>query len=239
MQRRELLINSLIAAALLQAHNHAQALSLGDLVGITNADASSGVKKTLEIGAVAAVGLLGKADGFWGNELVRIALPKYLQDASKLMRAVGQGKRVDDLLLGMNRAAEQAVPLAKDLLVGAVKGMSVVDAKNILTGGSTSVTQFFASKTRLPLNSQFLPIVSSVTERIGLARQYNRVVDKAQGMGILNAAKAEESRVERHVTTSALNGLYLTIGEQEKKIRQNPQSYATDVISRVFGAVKR
>ena len=165
-------IAALVGAAITQAH----ALSLGDL---TNAEASQGLKTALEKGALAAVAILGKADGFWGNDKVRIPLPGFLDDAAKLLKTLGQGKRVDVLLLSMNRAAETAVPMAKDLLVGAVKSMSVSDAKKILSGGDTSVTSFFAEKTRQPLGLKFLPVVTQATEKVGLAVKYNQVAATA------------------------------------------------------------
>ena len=141
-----------LTALLLAATRQAQALSLGDL---SNADASSGVKAALGQGVRSAVALLGRPDGFLGNPQVRIGLPGSLDDAAKLLRTFGQGQRIDELITALNRAAETAVPMGQDLLVAAVQSMTVTDAKNILTGGDTSVTQFFASKTRTPLGQRF------------------------------------------------------------------------------------
>ncbi len=164
------------ATLLSLAYTRAHALSLGDL---TNAEASQGLKTALEKGALAAVALLGKTDGFLGNDKVRIPLPGFLEDAAKLLKTLGQGKRVDELLVSMNRAAETAVPMAKDLLVGAVKSMSVSDAKKILSGGDTSVTGFFAEKTREPLGVKFLPVVTKATEKVGPGSQ----VQPCRGQG--------------------------------------------------------
>jgi len=148
MHRRQFNTTSLIAAVSLMAHfRAAHAFSLADLSG---ADASSGLKLALEKGATAAVGLLGVQDGFMANDKVRIALPGYLNEAAKWLKMMGQGQRVDELVLGMNRAAEMAMPMAKDLLVGPVKSMSVSDAKTILQGGNTAATEYFNSKTREP-----------------------------------------------------------------------------------------
>jgi Protein of unknown function (DUF4197) len=234
MQRRDFngAAASTLGALLLLAHARAQALSLDDL---TNAEASSGLKTALERGALSAVSLLGKTDGFLGNPLVRIPLPGFLQDASKLMRTLGQGKRIDELVTSMNRAAETAVPMAKDLLVGAVKSMSVTDAKNILQGGDTSVTSFFAEKTRAPLGVKFLPIVTQATEKVGLAQKYNAVASKASGMGLM---KKEDSNIQSYVTGKALDGLYLMIGEEEKKIRQDPVGTGSAILKKVFGVLK-
>ncbi|MBL8337320.1 MAG: DUF4197 domain-containing protein [Rhodoferax sp.] len=221
-----------LAALIALAYGQAYALSLSDL---TNAEASQGLKTALEKGALAAVGLLGKTDGFLGNDKVRIPLPGFLEDAAKLLKSLGQGKRVDELLVSMNRAAETAVPMAKDLLVGAVKSMSVSDAKKILSGGDTSVTGFFAEKTREPLGVKFLPVVNKATEKVGLAAKYNRVAEKAQGMGLV---KKEDANIQQYVTRKSLDGLYFMIGEEEKKIRQDPVGTGSAVLKKVFGALK-
>lgn len=221
-----------LAAVLWLAHAKAHALSLGDL---SNTEASQGLKTALEKGALAAVNLLGKTDGFLGNEKVRIPLPGFLEDAAKLLKTLGQGKRVDELVTSMNRAAETAVPLAKDLLVAAVKSMTVTDAKKILSGGETSVTGFFAEKTREPLGVKFLPVVTKATEKVGLAAKYNRVASKAAGMGLV---KKEDANIQQYVTGKALDGLYYMIGEEEKKIRQDPVGTGSAILKKVFGALK-
>ena len=147
--------------------------------GISEGDAALGVRAALERGASAAVDLLGRRGGFLDNPKVRIELPGYLKEAAKLLKYTGQQKRVDEFVTTMNRAAEAAVPEAKSLLVGAVKAMSVEDAKRIITGSDTAVTQFFASKTRAPLNQKFLPIVAQATQKVSLAEKYNAVAGKA------------------------------------------------------------
>jgi Protein of unknown function (DUF4197) len=220
-----------LAALIGLAHLQAQALSLSDL---TNADASAGLKAALTKGATAAVESLGKADGFLGNALVRIPLPGFLEKAAGLLRTLGQGARIDELVTSMNRAAEAAVPQAKDMLVNAVKSMSVQDAKKILGGGDTSVTAFFAEKTRSPLEGKFL-VVTKATEKVGLAAQYNDIAGKAAGMGLM---KKEDSNIQQYVTGKSLDGLYLMIGEEEKKIRQDPVGTGSNILKKVFGAIK-
>jgi hypothetical protein len=214
------------------AWSQAHALGIADL---SNTEASQGLKTALERGALAAVGLLGKPDGFLGNPKVRIPLPSFLKDGVKMLKAIGRGKQVEELEVAMNRAAEQAVPLARDLLVNAVKSMSVTDAKNILTGGETSVTRFFEDKTRSPLSTSFLPVVTKATENVGLADKYNKVAGKAQGMGLV---KKEDANIELYVTRKALDGLYTIIGEEEKKIRRDPVGTGSALLSKVFGALK-
>ncbi len=211
------------------------ALALDARAELSELDAASGIRAALERGAVSAVGLLGKADGFMGNPLVRIPLPGFLNEAAKLLKVIGQQQRVDELVTAMNRAAEAAVPEAKTLLVSAVKSMSVDDAKRILSGGDNSVTQFFADKTRQPLGVKFLPIVTKATDKVALADKYNAVAGKASGVGLL---KKEDANIQQYVTGKALDGLYLMIGEEEKKIRQDPISTGSAILKKVFGSLK-
>ncbi len=226
---------SALGALILATYSQAHALSMGDLAGISNKDASTGLKTALEKGALAAVALLGKTDGFFGNPKVQIPLPGFLQDVSGLLKSLGQGKRIDELMLSINRAAEAAVPMGKDLLVSSVRAMSVTDAKNILTGGETSVTTFFAEKTRIPLSGTFLPIVTRATEKVGLANKYNEIAGKASGFGLV---KKEDANIQQYVTGKSLDGLYLIIGEEEKKIRQDPVGTGSAILKKVFGALK-
>ena len=234
MDRRHFNLVSIpaLAALVTLTHRQALALTLGDL---TNAEASQGLKLALEKGALAAVGLLGKTDGFLLNDKVRIPLPGFLETAASLLRTLGQGGRIDELVTSMNRAAETAVPQARDLLVNAVKSMSVDDAKKILGGGDTSVTGFFAEKTRGPLGLKFLPIVTLATEKVGMANQYNDIAGKAAGMGLMNK---DDANIQRYVTGKSLDGLYYMIGEEEKKIRQDPIGTGSAILKKVFGVLK-
>jgi len=199
---------------------------------LSESDAASGIRVALERGAVAAVGLLGRNDGFLANPKVRIPLPGFLNDAAKLMKATGQGRKVDELVTAMNRAAEAAVPEAKTLLVSAAKAISVDDALKIVRGGETSVTDYFAGKTRTPLGGQFLPIVTRATEKVSLAKRYNAVASKGLSLGLV---KQEDANVEQYVTAKALDGLFLMIGEEEKKIRADPVKTGSAILKKVFG----
>ncbi|HSI54997.1 MAG: DUF4197 domain-containing protein [Ramlibacter sp.] len=223
---------STLGLATMAAWQQAHAIGLSDL---TSTEASQGMKAALERGAVAAVDLLGKPDGFLGNPKVRIPLPGYLADAAKFMRTLGRSKQVEELEIAMNRAAEAAVPLAKELLTSAVKSMTVTDARKILGGGETSVTTFFAEKTREPLGQRFLPVVTKATEKVGLAEKYNKVAGKAVSSGLV---KKDDATIEQYVTRKSLDGLYLMIGEEEKKIRQDPVGTGSKIIGKVFGAIK-
>ena len=207
-------------------------LSPSARAGLGEAEAAHGVRAALERGAEAAVSLLGRPDGFLGNPKVRIPLPGILAKAAKLLKATGQGKKVDELVTAMNRAAEAAVPKAKTLLVQATRSMSVEDALQIVRGPDNSVTQFFASKTREPLGREFLPIVAQATERVSLAAKYDALAAKAAKFGLL---RAEDAKLDQYVSAKALDGLYLMIGEEERRIRRDPIGTGSAILRQVFG----
>ena len=205
------------------------------LESLSNADAASGLRQALTDGAGAAVAKLGVENGYFSNPQVKIPLPPSLKRIESGLRLIGMRKQADELVLTMNRAAEAAAPEAKALLVDAVKKMTVQDAKQILTGGDTAATQYFRRTTQAPLTERFLPIVKKATDRVGLAQQYNSLAGQASSLGLV---KEDQATIERYVTQKALDGLYFMIGEQEKAFRQNPLGASSDVVKRVFGALR-
>ena len=207
-----------------------------NLDALTNQDAVSGLKAALEKGSGAAVDLLGKTDGFFGNSAVKIPLPDSLKKYEKLMRGVGMGKYADELELTMNRAAEAAVPEAKKLFVDSIKKMSVQDAKGILTGGQTGGTEYFKRTTSDQLRVKFLPIVKQATAKVKLAEKYNQYAQKGVAFGLV---KKDQANLDDYVTQKSLDGLFYMVGEEEKKIRQNPVQAGSEIIKKVFGALKK
>ncbi|UXH80769.1 DUF4197 domain-containing protein [Roseateles amylovorans] len=199
---------------------------------LSEGDAATGVRAALERGAQAALENLGRTDGFLGNPQVRIELPSGLRDAARLLRTTGQGRRLDELITAMNRAAEQAMPEARQLLVNTVRNISVEDAVRIVRGGDDAVTRFFEDKTRSPLTDKFLPLVTRATERQSLSEKYNAVAGKAAGFGLV---RKEDANLQSYVTGKALDGLYFMIGQEEKKIRQDPVGTGSAILKRVFG----
>lgn len=229
MFRPALTFTGLCAGLLLSAS--ALALSLGDL---SQKDATGGLKDALTQGAQIAVKQLGTPGGFSNNPDVRIELPGNLGKAAKAMKKFGMGAEVDQLEASMNKAAEAAVPQAQELLVDAVKKMSVADAKGILSGGNDSATQYLNKTSREQIRAKFLPIVKQATDQVGLAKQYNSFAGQASSLGLLDSKNAN---VEGYVTEQALDGLFEMIGKQEATIRQNPAAAATSLAKKVFGAL--
>jgi hypothetical protein len=225
--RRLFFILSLLAAS------SASAFSLSDL---SDRDVVTGLKDALNQGTANAILRLGKENGFLSYDKVKIPLPPTLKKAEKLMRTFGMKKQADELVLGMNRAAEKAVPEAKALFVDAVKQMSFEDARGILSGGDDAATKYFRKVTEQPLTAKFLPIVSDVTSKIGLAEQYNQFAGTASKLGIV---KEKDAKIEEYVTHKALDGLYVVMAEEERSIRANPVKAGTDLLKKIFGAIRK
>ncbi len=232
--RRQLVLATIATAAAILVPRLASAQSLSEL---SDKDLGAGLRGALERGAEIAVSLLGKKDGFWADERVRIPLPDWIKKVERAIKLLGKSKDIEDMKVAVNRAAEQAVPQAKALLMTAVRTMSVEDARQILTGGDNSVTQFFQSRTRDSLTQRFLPVVSNVTSRIGLAGQYNQLAAQVQQTGLIKLSPVQ-ARVENHVTSKALDGLYFMIAEEERKIRRDPVGTGSEILKRVFGSIK-
>jgi hypothetical protein len=201
----------------------------------TNSEAVNALRTTLTKGADVAVSSLGKDNGFLGNPAVRIPLPDFLENSKGMLKMMGMGSQLDALEVSMNRAAEAAIPQARALLKKTISNMTVQDARQVLTGGDTAVTDFFRSKTQSDLHLQLLPIVKSKTEQVGLAQQYNQLADKGSRFGLV---KGDAANLESYVTNKALDGLYLMVAEEEKAIRANPLATGSAVLKKVFGSMK-
>jgi hypothetical protein len=209
--------------------------ALAQLERITGQEAAAGLKAALEKGSQAAVASLGRTDGFFGNPQVKIPLPESAQRAEKLMRRFGMGKQADEVILAMNRAAEAAVPEARQLFIDAVRKMTVQDAKGILQGGETAGTAYFRRSTEAPLRARFLPIVKKATANVDLAQRYNEYAEKGVAFGLV---KKEDANLDAYVTQKALDGLFFMVAEEEKRIRKDPLGEGTSIIRKVFGALR-
>lgn len=193
------------------------------------------LKQALTQGAETAVRNLAKENGYLGNDKVRIPLPENLQKADRTMRRFGLGKYSDELITSMNRAAEAAVPEAKALLIGAVKNMTVTDAKNILLGNDDAATQYFRRNMETALGEKFRPIVNRSMEKVSLAQTYDRFAGKGVKLGLV---KQQDANLDDYITRKALDGLFLMMAEQEKEIRAHPLQAVGDLAKKVFSALR-
>jgi len=215
-----------------QAASNIQATKpTADLSTVSNKDQIGSLKQALTQGAETAVKNLAKENGYLDNPKVRIPLPESLQKADKLMRQFGMGRYSDDLIASMNHAAEAAVPEAKTLLVGAVKKMTVADAKSILTGPDDAATQYFRKSTETALAGKFKPIVKKSMQKVKLAEKYDQFAGKGAQFGLVDE---RDAKLDDYITRRALDGLFLMMAEQEKAIRANPLEATGNLAKKVF-----
>ncbi len=201
---------------------------------LSEQDAASGLRATLEKGALAAVELLGVNDGFLGNPKVRIPLPDTLRKVRGAARLFGLEDEFEALEVGINRAAEAAVPQAKALLVDAARKVTVKDALDIVRGGDDSVTRYFRSSAGEQISERFLPIVSRSIGKLGLAKKYDRLASQAGRLGLV---KEDQATLDRYVTGKAVDGLFLVIAEKERSLRADPLGSGSAILKKVFGGL--
>jgi len=203
-------------------------------LGLDESTITKGLKEALAIGTARAVKSVAKRDGYFNNERIKILLPERLRPAADLLRQFGFQPQIDEFVLGMNRAAEKAAPMATDYFVSAVKEMSFDDARNILKGSDTAATEYFRSKTGDKILTAFLPVVSSSMQEVGVVRSYSEMIRKVEAIPF-GAAAVGPFDLEQYVAGKAVDGLFTILGEEEKKIRKDPAARATKLLKKVFG----
>jgi hypothetical protein len=209
-----------------------ESLNQRNTSGLSNDKIIAGLKQALQVSTGKAVAVTGKPDGFLKNQAIKILLPPKLKTVGAGMRMIGMGAQVDELEVGMNRAAEQATPFAKQIFLNAVKKMTFDDARKILTGGDTAATMYFQRTSSDQLSTAFTPIVQRSMKNVGVVQQYSRVLASAPG----GSALAGQFDLNKYVVGKTLDGLFLILGEEEKKIRKNPAAQTTTLLREVFGA---
>lgn len=204
-----------------------------DVVGsLRNDEIIAGLKEALGKGTQTAVNYLGKEDGFLANTDVRIPMPSALNSVERGLRMVGQDQYADQFIETMNRAAEQAVPVAANVFSDTIQDMSITDAKNILSGPDDAATQYFRENSSEALKARFLPIVKAATDRVGLTSSYKTLVDKVgPAASFMDTSSLD---LDNYVTDKALDGLFLMVAREEKKIREDPLERTTDLLKKVF-----
>jgi hypothetical protein len=225
-------LGRILMASFLFASGSAPAL---DLSSFSNKDQVGSLKQALTQGAETAVSNLARKDGYLGNAKVRFPLPDSLQKADKTMRRFGMGKYSDELITAMNRAAEAAVPEARTLFVGAIKTMTVSDAKGILTGGGDAATKYYRKNTETALTGKFKPIVGKAMQKVKLAEKYDQFASKGAKFGLVDE---RDAKLDDYITRKAMDGLFLMMAEQEKAIRANPLEATGNLAKKIFAAIK-
>jgi Protein of unknown function (DUF4197) len=217
--------------SLAQIGDIAKRLGLGNS-NLSDTKISSGLKQALQIGAEQAVKLTGRTDGYFGNPEIKILMPSNLRTLEKGLRMVGYGPKVDEFVLSMNRSAEAAAPAARQIFIDAITAMSFDDARKILSGGDTAATNYFKEKTTPQLTAAFRPVVEKTMAKNGVTQQYNTLASQVKEIPF---AKSQDLDISHYVVSKALDGLFFELGQEERKIRQDPAAQTTSLLKEVFG----
>jgi hypothetical protein len=199
----------------------------------TNTEAVAALKDALKIGSQNATSKLSNVNGFFGNQLIKILMPPEAKKVETVMRSAGMGKYVDNAVLSMNRAAEDASGKAVNIFINAISGMSVQDGISIVRGGNGAATSFLRERTTAQLTSEFRPVIQGSLNKVNATKYWADVFTVYNKLP-LNQGKVNTDLVA-YVTDRALNGLFVTIAEEENKIRTNPAARVTDILKKVFG----
>ena len=216
--------------------SEAQLGPLGKRLGLKRASLSdervaSGLRDALQVGTGNAVHLTGRPDGYFRNEAIKIPMPAQLRTIEKGLRRVGYGRQVDDFILSMNRAAERAAPLAKDIFWTAIRRLTFDDARHILGGGDTAATEYFRGKTSGELTVAFRPVVEQAMNQVGASRRYQELTGRAKSVPFIHLQTVD---IDAYVVAKALDGLFHVLGEEERKIRTDPAARVTSLLKEVF-----
>ena len=206
-------------------------------LGLTAADVSLGLKAALDNGVGNALSNVGVVDGFLGNDIIRIPLPKILQDVQSFLAPIGADRLLVELQTQLNRGAEKAAPIAADIFLDAVRGLTIPDAFNILRGPETAATEFLQAKTTTRLGQLFEPIMESSLNQTGALRLVDSVSTQLKAVPFgPNLGVDARSDLINHGVDFGLKGVFHFIGEEEKAIRANPAKRTSEILRRVFGA---
>ena len=199
---------------------------------LSNDKITAGLKEALQVSTTKAVAETGKPDGFLKNEAIKILLPDKLRTAGTGLRMLGKGPQLEELEVGMNRAAEQATPQAKQIFLDALMKMSFDDARRILSGNDTAATDYFRSKCSTDLKTAFTPIVHRSMQNVGVIKQYSQLTQNSMAGTLLQDRGFD---LDGYVVGKTLDGLFYMLGQEEKQIRKNPAAQTTNLLKEVFG----
>lgn len=199
--------------------------------GISQAEIGKGLKQALRIGITKQVSKLATENGFYENSLVRITLPKELQQVEKFLREIGLGNLADQGIRALNDAAGDAVETAIPIFVDAVENMTFDDAKNILLGGNRAATNYLETHTTDALYNEFKPIIHNSLAKVGADQIWSNLIARYNNMPFTDHVNPN---LTDYVTQEALDGVYAMIAVEEKDIRSNISSRTTELLRRVF-----
>lgn len=209
------------------------AQTAGQQIGNPSAfEIASALKQALEQGTTKSSNELSAQNGFFGNALIKLAFPPEAQKVEKTLRAVGLNSLCDNVILSLNRAAEDAAKEAKPIFINSIKQLTLQDATNILLGNKDAATQYFKRTTINQLSEKFKPVIQNSLTKVGATRYYSDAVTAYNKVPLVTKMNPDLSD---YVTNKAIEGLFVEIAKEELNIRQNLSARSTTLMQRVFG----
>lgn len=200
--------------------------------GLTEKDAVDGIKEALVKGTGESVALVSKLDGYFLNPEIKIPFPENARTIESKLRAIGLGNKVDEVILTLNRAAEDAAKSAQSIFISAITGMNISDALQIVRGNNNAATQYLAKTTTPELKAKFSPVIKSSLDKVDATRLWAELITAYNQIPFVTRQNPD---LTGYVTDKAISGLFTMIAKEELKIRQNPVARTTELLKKVFG----
>jgi len=199
---------------------------------LTNDEIIRGLKEALNVGSNNASSSASKVDGYFKNPVIKIPFPPQAQQMESSLRSIGMNKQVDDFILTINRAAEEAAKQAAPIFIDAVKKMTITDGLTILKGNDSAATSYLKKTTSSQLHDSFKPVIKSATQKVDVTKYWNPLVTAYDKIPFVTKMNPD---LEEYITQRALTGLFFLVSQEEAKIRKDPAARVTDILKRVFG----
>jgi hypothetical protein len=201
--------------------------------GLSNDEIISGLKEALSVGTNNSTGKLSVVDGFFKDAVVKILMPPEAQKIERTLRQIGAGALVDDAILSVNRAAEDASKSAAPIFLSAIKKMTLQDGLSILKGADTAATSYLKRSTTTELTTAFKPIIDSSLTKTNATKYWSAVFDRYNKLP--TTFNKVNSDLSGYVTERALTGVFYYVAQEERKIRKDPAARVNDILKKVFG----
>ncbi|MBP7216228.1 MAG: DUF4197 domain-containing protein [Candidatus Omnitrophica bacterium] len=205
----------------------------GAATKLSDTKIGAGLKEALKVGIENAITSLGKKDGYFANQAVKVLLPETIRKFEPMLRSAGLGSRIDEFVLSMNRAAENAAPAAADIFSTAIADMSFDDVQKIFKGGNTAATEYLKAKTSKKLLAQFQPLVQKSINEFAVTKKFEEIITMAKDLPVVGSY-AKGVNIKDYVSSKALDGLFTMLAKEEGKIRTDPAARVTSVLQEVF-----
>lgn len=198
----------------------------------TEKEAADGIKEALTKGTGNAVNIVGVKDGFFKNPEIKIPFPEDVKVVETKLRAIGLGKKVDEAILSINRAAEDAGKEAKPIFVNAITSLTIKDAINIVKGQDNAATSYLQQVSTVELTTKFKPVIKTSLDKVGATKYWS---DLIKAYNKIPKVKKMNPDLAQYVTDKAISGLFVMVAKEELKIRKDPAARITDLLKKIFG----